>query len=560
MSLRFMRLSVGAITALLVLTLSTVTLAAPADDAISQLRQHVPPALKGTCERLAARDMDVRVRDTVVALVCYPGGNIDDVGLYLFDDPERLDQWWVARLAMLDEPLGRGDCEFSVRGVEATEHGELACYRSRGVARLRWIDRERLLYGSIDMKRRNMGAAFDWWASNIAPYGGASEDLGAAQADPGSVTWTRTDRAPGFGTGRDMTTPLLAGAAVAASGDVVAVGKMTTDEPVAWHSTDGVEWMKAAIPGSPIGCDTCTPGNRGNSGVPRDVVAWAEGFVAVGSSPLEKGENGLVWLSATGTEWSKPVEIGDASFKSLVVAPEGLAIVGVADPRRDKSWRGYPTMWTSSDAETWDALSIDERRGRADEVARSPSGVWLVSGSRLWRSEDGMTWTEVETPDSDTPGQQSRPGALAWTPTGFVLAVAVSDAKGEHVAGELWHSPDGLRWTVAATSDAFISALASGPSGNFAFTTPPTKETAFSNALADAPPVIFVSEDGQTWCRTESEEFRLSGVVDASIAPDGRVVVAGYKDWLWGGPVIWSGQKTDEMSADCASDAEPDSD
>jgi hypothetical protein len=50
MSRRFMRRAVAVITALLVLTLPTVTLAAPADDAIRRLRQHVPPALAGTCD------------------------------------------------------------------------------------------------------------------------------------------------------------------------------------------------------------------------------------------------------------------------------------------------------------------------------------------------------------------------------------------------------------------------------------------------------------------------------------------------------------------------------
>lgn len=133
-----------------------------------RLRAEVPPALRGTCERLRQSEMAVVVRGAIAALVCEPGGRIEDVGLYLFDDATRLDRWWQRRLSMIDQAFEPGDCEAGTSGMDAIDELELVCYRSRGSARLRWIDRDRLLYGSLDAEHRDIAAAFAWWDENVA--------------------------------------------------------------------------------------------------------------------------------------------------------------------------------------------------------------------------------------------------------------------------------------------------------------------------------------------------------------------------------------------------------
>lgn len=490
--------------------------------------------------------MALPVRGSVAALVCYPEGRVEDVGLYLFDDLERLERWWQDRLDMLDlldRPLGPGDCAAGVAGVETTVTGEVACYRSRGAGRIRWIDREQLLYGSLDMTQRDIAAAHRWWSANLALPG--TETLPGlpppCEAEP--AAWTRMTRAPGFGTGQDMTTPMLASISASASGELVAVGQLATSEPIAWHSADGTSWRRADMPGSPVGCESCTPGNRGNSGVPRDVVAWRDGLVAVGGSPLERSENGLIWSSAGGVEWSAPDEIEDASLRGALSTSDTLAIVGVSEPRRRQQDQGFPTLWLSADGASWEAHLISDQRGDAEHVARSPEGIWLVSGSSLWRSEEGDSWTEMSIPGAEHAAGQGRPGPLSWSTGGFLLVVTISTSGGRPVRSELWLSPDGLTWTIAATLTSSVTALATGTSGWYAFTTPPTDR---DNALLDVTPIVLLSADGQEWCRTEPEEFRPSGVVDASVAPDGRILAAGYRKWPWGGPAIWTGESASD--------------
>ena len=157
----------------LMLMLIPVGAAGAQEDASGQtagqrLRAEVPPALSGTCERLRQSEMAVVVRGAIAALVCEPGGRIEDVGLYLFDDATRLDRWWQRRLSMIDQAFELGDCEAGTSGMDAIDGLELVCYRSKGAARLRWIDRDRLLYGSLDAEHRDLAAAFAWWDENVA--------------------------------------------------------------------------------------------------------------------------------------------------------------------------------------------------------------------------------------------------------------------------------------------------------------------------------------------------------------------------------------------------------
>ena len=108
------------------------------------------------------------VRGAIAALVCEPAGRIEDVGLYLFDDARRLDRWWQRRRSMINQAFRLGDCAAGTSGLDAIDGLQLVCYRSKGAARIRWVDRDRLLYGSLDAEHRDIGAAFAWWNRNVA--------------------------------------------------------------------------------------------------------------------------------------------------------------------------------------------------------------------------------------------------------------------------------------------------------------------------------------------------------------------------------------------------------
>lgn len=71
-----------------------------------------------------------------------------------------------------------------------------------------------------------------------------------------------------------------------------------------------------------------------------------------------------------------------------------------------------------------------------------------------WTSEDGTTWTEASLP-SEGGGQVT---SLAWSPAlGYVAAG--SDDNGSH----LWHSVDGVAWSVASAEDALDPWADGGP-------------------------------------------------------------------------------------------------
>ena len=364
------------------------------------------------------------------------------------------------------------------------------------------------------------------------------------------VTWQRVQSAPKMGLAAMYAPPGARANAVATSaqGDSVVVGDENAT-PLAWHSDDGLEWREVAMPGSQYGCHTCTLSGPGD---PIDVVALDDRFVAIGNTveeapfdeeaPLGSADNGraygLVWISDDGTRWSDPQEVPDARFERVIVTPEGLAIIGLADPKQKWQLRGIPTIWTSADGTDWTAQEIEQRRGRALELARSPNGVWLARGSRLWRSTSENSWVELALPEADAQGHELRFAGPVWTPTGFVLAVTTSGKVDGQWHSELWHSEDGLTWTVVATAISPVEALASGPSGSYAFTMPPDRSTGFLKAV---PPIVLTSEDGRSWCSTEHEAFQLAAVRDGAVGPNGRVLGVGFSNHVDGAALIWRG-------------------
>lgn len=148
---------------------------AQGDDPWTRIWQLVPPQLPGTCESLSYQAGDTVV-PSVAALSCLETDGpekVEDVGLYLFDDLEQLRSWWDERTRRIAKdtgvPLGPGDCQHNVQGIEETASGEVICYKQSGDARVRWIDETTLLYGSVDTDWGRIPWAYDWWSKNLAP-------------------------------------------------------------------------------------------------------------------------------------------------------------------------------------------------------------------------------------------------------------------------------------------------------------------------------------------------------------------------------------------------------
>ncbi len=541
----------------LVLVVGTALSTAAAQDqgAIQQLRQFVPPDLKGTCERLRPKDMAVSVRKAVAALVCTPPGPIEDVGLYLFDDADELELWWLERLSMIEQRFGPGDCGQGVAGIEPRLSGQLVCYRDRGVARIRWIDEERLLYGSLDMTRKAIAPAYEWWTDNIASCCGPAQRPSDPEAGP-LVTWQRRDQAPAWPVSLEvnLATPSVSTVAGAPDGTNVLLGHTYVGEPLAWYGADGMDWTEVSLAGLLKGCESCTPGPSRKVARPRDVAAWDGGFIAVGDADSDRRHDGVIWTSDSGAKWTKPQRLDGASLRQLLVADGELAAVGVAG-RKHEDGRGVPTLWTSADGRTWTPQPIADEPAWVGGAARSDDGVWLVRGTgawrsegdpRLWRSADGIEWQELAPPRQDGDGNLLRLIGPVWTPTGFVLGANAIDDEGDHAGSRLWHSPDGLTWTTVAGSEGALGTLASGPGVSVALPAVLGPDVGYIEPPASAwpPAVTLTSADGRAWCRTDSESFAGASVSSGRVGADGAVLAAGNGGRYGGLPRTWQGKPT----------------
>lgn len=288
---------------------------------------------------------------------------------------------------------------------------------------------------------------------------------------------------------------------------IVAVGMGCEDDaepcmayPTVWTSADGVSWDRSAA----------DPDVFGERGALLDVVSTEHGLVAAGGFYTTEGETELVlptvWLSPDGIEWER-VWQGEAydysaatlitGFQALSTSADGM-VVGVGTAVNDQG-DFVGAVWTSADGRAWDRVD--------------PNSEVFASNS-----------------DSDVAVQD-----VAWGPGGFV---AVGSNGGTEVA--VWHSPDGLTWTRADTTDApfeYIGTLSSvdalgtgwiaaGPHG-------------FSDPVGGTV-TLWTSPDGLNWDRVHSID---SGYAMSVVATDSGIAVAGgmsgvdnFYAAVWAGP------------------------
>jgi hypothetical protein len=136
------------------------------------------------------------------------------------------------------------------------------------------------------------------------------------------------------------------------------------------------------------------------------VTVGGPGLVAVGRSISEEDATAVVWTSVDGFAWSRVPHDesvfggeGDHEMFDIVAGGPGLVAVGSGS-----------TVWTSVDGFAWSrgphVKGVDEpfngrpaivsvaSRGR--ELVAVGGGGWFVggvSGSPVWTSPDGVTWS-----------------------------------------------------------------------------------------------------------------------------------------------------------------------
>ena len=282
-------------------------------------------------------------------------------------------------------------------------------------------------------------------------------------------------------------------------------------------------------------------------GLPSDVAAFGDGYVAVGTingSCCADGDpslnSGLIWTSKNARQWAVDANISafeHASLRRVLVAGSHLIAVGsYAEPVLGSQGVGIPTIWTSPDGVTWTRVG-----GRGPDLI-APRGPGFVGFYRaegraagthpptFMQSADGSTWTSAS-------------GVVAaWvqdligTPDGGALAIGWMDGPpaadgGPTFDAMAWHSADGLVWTgptkIATGADA-MSVVAGGPSYIVV-------------GSKDQQPALWSSPDGITW-RQEMIGTVGGGLPRIFVVPGGFLITGEGAVWFSSDGLVWGSQ------------------
>ena len=86
-----------------------------------------------------------------------------DVGYFRFPTRSALDKWWDRRLPGLPVKEDSGGCIDGTAGETRIGQRRVACYVTDGEARIRWIDRDQLVFGALNGRIEDLPRLFRWW-------------------------------------------------------------------------------------------------------------------------------------------------------------------------------------------------------------------------------------------------------------------------------------------------------------------------------------------------------------------------------------------------------------
>ena len=348
-----------------------------------------------------------------------------------------------------------------------------------------------------------------------------------AEADQGDdcLAWTRYDASDLLG---EDAVP--AGVATLPDGTAVIVGwqegSASTFRPTAWVSTDLSTWDAVMLPGG------------GDYSSAADIAAVDGTVYAVGTRqrPGRKA-TGLIWSSSDGRTWSGPESVPAAILARVTPVDSGVEVAGISQPRPGEPTT--PAIWARTADADWaasmfggpgylDGPFVSSSDGTRLRLASEPGLTdWGSALLHLWRSTDGAAWSEVSLPD-DLRSTAFYSVASGPHPdgSGFLLATAAIDGG----QGGIWRSIDGQEWSQVAESPLVVSALADGPCGPLAFTSPRVNA---KGRFARADALVLSSHDGATWTTTSVDAFERAAVRDLAMMTDGGAIAVGEQELVW---------------------------
>jgi hypothetical protein len=337
---------------------------------------------------------------------------------------------------------------------------------------------------------------------------------------------------------------VLALAVILVGSQMVGPAPSQTPEPSASASTEPTASAQpsATLEPTPVPTLTPTPGVAAWTGVAwsvgttaegswwtiNDVVAWRDGYVGVGSSmhgalSQTSTTSPAFFASSDGLHWTivqedDPIDHGLASTsdeffpKRIVPVGDTLLAVGPIPPAPIA-----PRLWRSEDGSTWSLLDNSSWNEAMSSnallsVAGGPRGVVVVgavgnSGAKpqgppvLIHSSDGLTWDRIELSSSVFQGAYFR-DVTAYA-GGFVIVGRVGEADVlEPGVGmpAAWTSPDGVVWLAAEVEGPYVTGarletVIAGAEGLFAT----GRQTDTPDLSGQGPLSGWASTDGRSW-------------------------------------------------------------
>jgi hypothetical protein len=284
-------------------------------------------------------------------------------------------------------------------------------------------------------------------AGTTAIGGDSQQRLGHAELwwEDAAGDWQRSE-APAVLRGEDVA-PQLSGMVLADDGAVLLHGSLPVE--LDDGQREALDEGRAASPGSsaaawvaergerevmssPVEVTTISDGELGGDGDQHlsDVVRSEEGLVAVGwdQPDLDGPQRAAVWRSGDGTSWQRvPTSDelegdgeNDRRMRAVTVADDG-ALVAVGF---DRGQQGAVSSWRSEDGgDTWEVATADDGDGTVSvsDVTQTSHGLIAVGNRRVeetftpwaWRSEDGLSWEEIELPGPTAAEHVHLPGRVA---------------------------------------------------------------------------------------------------------------------------------------------------
>lgn len=210
---------------------------------------------------------------------------------------------------------------------------------------------------------------------------------------------------------------------------------------LAWYSTDSQRWELTLD----------RHAERNGSGL-WDVVATADGFVAVGGDP----SGPAVWRSPDGRAWAAvdgpSAPAGPThSLAGIAAHAGGLLAIGYAS--EDDAQVG--TAWSSVDGTTWTRLAVPDSyaTARPGTIAMREDGQGIIVGSLGPDRGDPVAWPVTGDRIGDPVAlprdeEETHVGPAVATTEGFVVLGGRWDAAEAAYQLLAWTSADGAAWQI----------------------------------------------------------------------------------------------------------------